>query len=358
MNKILLYSDNHFCSYSSIVRGRGLKYSIRLENQIDTMHWLMRTAYENGCTGVFCLGDFFDRSDLNAEEIKALSEIDFGTLSHYFIVGNHEISRSDCAYSTAHAFLQNSNCTVYDRPGIIGFGDTLVYILPYMLDKKENVNEYFPDLPTLRGRNKVLLTHNDIKGIQMGKFVSKEGLDLDILSKSFSLVVNGHLHNSSWLTSNVFNIGNITGQNFSEDGFVYEHHAMIVDLDTFKCEIFRNPYALNFYKIDWSKGAVIDTVNRTSEKMSNYVATIKVAPEDAEYIRYRFDPSLPKHQYIPRNCNAVACKVIVEYPIEEREETQSIETLHFDHIQEFQKFILEQLPNNTIVSSELQEVLS
>lgn len=356
MTKILLYSDNHFCSYSSIVRGRGTKYSVRLENQLQTMKWLLKTAYDNDCVGAFCLGDFFDRADLNAEEVKALSEIDFGTMPHYFIVGNHEISRADCAYSTAHAFLQNSHCTVYDKPGIIGFGETLVYILPYMLDKKDNVNDYFPDLPELKNKKKILLMHNDIKGIQMGQFVSKEGLDLDTLSKSFSLVVNGHLHNSSWVADNVFNIGNITGQNFSEDGFTYEHHAMIIDLDTFEYSIIRNPWAFNFYKIDWAHGTDIDIINSTSQKMFNYVATIKVSPEDAEYIRYRFDPALPEHQYIPRHSNGVACKVIVEYPIEKIQK-QDVSSLHFDHIQEFQKFITAAMPNNDLVVSELQKVL-
>lgn len=198
--------------------------------------------------------------------------------------------------------------------------------------------------------------HNDIKGIQMGQFVSKEGLDLNTLSKSFSLVVNGHIHNSSWVASNVFNIGNITGQNFSEDGFTYEHHAMIIDLDTFEYSIIKNPWAFNFYKIDWAHGTDIDIINSTSQKMFNYVATIKVSPEDAEYIRYRFDPALPEHQYIPRNSNGVACKVIVEYPIEKIQK-QDVSSLHFDHIQEFQKFITAAMPNNDLVVSELQKVL-
>ena len=90
--------------------------------------------------------------------------------------------------------------------------------------------------------------------------------------------------------------------------------------------------------------------------MFNYVATIKVSPEDAEYIRYRFDPALPEHQYIPRNSNGVACKVIVEYPIEKIQK-QDVSSLHFDHIQEFQKFITAAMPNNDLVVSELQKVL-
>ena len=30
--RILIYSDNHWCQYSSIVRKRNKKYSLRLEN--------------------------------------------------------------------------------------------------------------------------------------------------------------------------------------------------------------------------------------------------------------------------------------------------------------------------------------
>lgn len=36
--KILIFSDNHWSQYSSIVRSRGTKYSTRLEKSIETMN--------------------------------------------------------------------------------------------------------------------------------------------------------------------------------------------------------------------------------------------------------------------------------------------------------------------------------
>ena len=36
--KVLLYTDNHFSQYSSILRNRGERYSIRLENQIKSIN--------------------------------------------------------------------------------------------------------------------------------------------------------------------------------------------------------------------------------------------------------------------------------------------------------------------------------
>ena len=56
-NRILIYTDNHFCATSSIVRGRGNKYTLRLENQIKTMEWLVDKAQENNCVAMFCCGE-------------------------------------------------------------------------------------------------------------------------------------------------------------------------------------------------------------------------------------------------------------------------------------------------------------
>ena len=35
------------------------------------MNWVESLAVELGCTGEICCGDFFDRPDLNAEEVEA-----------------------------------------------------------------------------------------------------------------------------------------------------------------------------------------------------------------------------------------------------------------------------------------------
>lgn len=361
MNKILIYSDNHFCANSSIVRGRGQKYTIRLENQIKTMQWLKGLANKHNCCGMFCCGDFFDRADLTAEEVSALSEIDFSSVPSYFIVGNHEIGRSDNAFSTANTLLQNNNCEVFDKSSILGIGNTAIFILPYVLenDKKE-IAKYFPQDLNIDKPYKLLLTHNDIKGIQLGKFVSTEGFEISDLSKNFDLVVNGHIHNSSWVAENIFNIGNITGQNFSEDAFKYSHNAMILDLDTLSYELFINPYALNFYKVDFTHSD-IDEINEVSLKMYNYVATIKTTAKDAQYIKYRFDPSCEDAEleriHCPKHSNAVCCRVIVEHDLQTNTSNKDIESLKLDHIEEFKHFVLSTLGKEDIVLSELQEVL-
>lgn len=360
---ILIYTDNHFCANSSIVRGRGTKYTIRLENQLETMRWLVETAKTYNCEAMFSAGDFFDRADLNAEELSALSDIDLQGIPNYFLVGNHEIGRSDCSFSTTNTFLQNNICEIFATPAVIGWGNTLIYLLPYILEPcKRPVMEYFKDIDTSPYKYKILISHNDIKGIQIGRYVTENGFTKEELDNNFDLVINGHIHNQSWVTNKVLNLGNITGQNFSEDGFKYKHQAMILDLDTLHYELLTNPYALNFYKIDWSNDPGIDIINATSMNMRNAVLSLKIDDKNSEYMKYRFDPTNNNPHmaeiHCPKACNIVCSRIIVDHQTSIDTTDAAIENLQLDHLKEFQQFVINNMDYNDIVKAELQEVLS
>ena len=96
--RLLIFGDNHWCKYSSILRGRGTKYSLRLENQIRSLMWVDDVATEYHCDAIVCDGDFFDKPMLDSEEITALSDISF-THSMTYLVGNHESDMSDLSYN-------------------------------------------------------------------------------------------------------------------------------------------------------------------------------------------------------------------------------------------------------------------
>ena len=102
--KMLLYADPHWSVTSSIVRGRGEKYSVRLENLIASIQWVENLAEKLGCEVVICLGDFFDTAQLNSEEISALGEIRWAHAKHYFLAGNHEMGRGDQSFSSSKVF--------------------------------------------------------------------------------------------------------------------------------------------------------------------------------------------------------------------------------------------------------------
>lgn len=364
--KICICGDVHWCTYSSILRKRGKKYSLRLENLINSVNWVVDTAISNDCTDLFFLGDFFDSNSLTAEEVSALSELNFSDNSVYksFIVGNHEMGTSDLAYSTAHSFLINKNNAVYDKPAIIKAGETLIYILPYELEinRKSSICDYFPEqsFTDPECRKRILLSHNDIKGIQMGNFMSRDGFDLQELSSTFDLVINGHLHNQQWVASNVLNIGNITGQNFSEDATKYPHQCMILDTDTLSYNLVTNPKALNFTKLDFTKNSSIEYINDVSFKLgNNSVLSITCNTEDYDYLKHRFDPDADESTYIPRNCNVIQSRIIIDRTSEiaiEHGYEEKQQTLHIDYIKEFSEYIQSTVGCSDVVLKELQKV--
>ena len=365
MSKLLLFTDNHFCSTSSILRQMGERYTLRLQNQLDTINWLTKTATENGCSELFCLGDFFDSNTLTAQEISCLSEVDFKEFPVHFIVGNHEMGNATLDYTSVHSFLMNKNCTVYNKPAIIGVDNTLIYILPYQLEiyRLKNIMEYFPKIDIPQNiKYKILFTHNDISGINMGNFISKEGFSKEDLSNNFDLVINGHIHNQNWVTKNILNLGNITGQNFSEDATKYKHQCMILDCETLQYELITNPYAINFSKLDFTgENNNIDYINKMSFLVgNNAILSIKCNEENVYYIKHRFDPETQEDPLVPRNCNVIKSRIVVEKNnaiTDVQNIEQTTQELHLDYLQEFQKYIIQELGTEDTVLFELERVL-
>ncbi len=368
LSKILIFSDNHFCATSSIVRGMSGEYTTRLDYELKTIQWLTETARQNDCKSMFCLGDFFDSPTLNSMEIGALSRVDWDDRIVYFLVGNHELGRNIHSFSSAHVNLLHHDVEdVFDKPVILSYleDNLLIYVLPYQVDVKEDAKEYFvaseSKLPEyMKYYRKILFSHNDLKGIQMGKFISTSGLDVDKLSKDFDLTLNGHLHNSEFVRSNVLNVGNVIGQNFSEDAFKYSHNCWILDLGNLSITPIENPYSFNFYSIDLTDPKHnIDWVNKFNMEMKrNTVLNIKVKEEDSHYYRVRFDPTVPEERLLPRCIKTVAARIqVVREKDESKTSEKSFEGLRVNHLEEFQNFVLENIGNSPLVREELVEVI-
>ena len=344
--RILIYTDNHFCSNSSIVRSKGQKYSARLENQIETLNWINDIALEKNCDKMICLGDFFDSATLNAEELTALKEVKWNNLPKEFLVGNHEMGNNDLSYNSTNALSQYGK--VIDKPTIdCGFGYEILY-LPYMLESnrkplseiiEETTKEYYTGMFTTQEvKERSILSHNDLKGIRYGQYESKQGFDIDEIEKECSLFVNGHLHNGQWMTKKILNLGNCTGLNFTEDGFKYKHQIAILDTSTLKVELIENPYAFYFYQIDSFK-ALQDHINEFSDKYT--IATIKVPENVLNQVRDICD----KH--------FKAYRLLLDTTKEKNEQKDIKQLLKNDYITEFSNCCLENIDNNEILKEEI-----
>lgn len=337
--KVLLFSDNHWCQYSSIVRSRGDKYSTRLEKSLQTMNWIENLSEEKQCDIEVCLGDFFDKAELNAEELTALKDIKWNTKQHIFIVGNHEMGLNNLQFSSAHLFNLVPNSKVIDSPCYDK--ETEMMFLPYILESERKELSYYIKNYCDNNFPKIILSHNDLAGIQVGKFITKTGFDINEIENSCNIFINGHIHNSERISQNIINIGNVIGQNFSEDSTRYEHHIFIIDTETLELEVIENPFSFNFYKLD----VTTTDINKINLK-NNSVVTIKCKPEKATEIK----------EFISNNKYIIESRVILDLSSSSINENYSVDDLSVDHLSRFKQYIVETLGTNEIILDELDKV--
>ena len=228
MGKKLIATDLHFSTKSSIVTKMRDLYSEREINCINSLNWAEELAETHNCDEIIYAGDMFDKTDLTARELTALQEVTWANIKHSFLVGNHEGLTKDLDISSAHIFKMIPNSNVISKPEIdVGFGYYLMY-LPYIIENdRKTIKEYFNQLMaghyvTQEVKKLYIVSHNDIK-MQYGIFESTQGFDINDIENNCDLFLNGHLHNGSKFCKNGYNIGNLTGQNFSEDAFKYKH---------------------------------------------------------------------------------------------------------------------------------------
>ena len=336
--KIGIVGDIHWSRYSSIVRLRGDKYSYRLENCIKSINWAEKLL---SCTDrVVYLGDFFDSSELNSEELTALNEIEWNTVPHAFLVGNHELGLNDLSFSSAHVFKLNGKLSIIDKQAYSCYGLTEICYLPYIVNNSGNIEDYLRK-PT-DGYKRVIFSHNDIAGIQLGKFISKSGFNIDSIETNCDLFINGHIHNGGKITDKIINIGNLTGQNFSEDASVYDHCVFILDTDTLKISVYENPYAINFYKID-STQQLWDV----TKLKQNAVLTLKCEEDSQNYYK----------ELLSNAPNVLTYRLIIVPSTMRQVAYNNAELISINHLDKFRNYILETLGTSDLIQEELNEVL-
>ena len=348
--RYFIYADPHWSSYSSIVRSRGEKYSTRLENLIKTINWVELEAQKQNCNAIICLGDFFDKSELNSEEITALQEVEWANMRHYMLVGNHEMGRNNLELSSSHLFALIPHIAVLDCPYMYNEQNgTSIMFLPYVLENnRKPLKEYFDGMEHCE--NKIIFSHNDIAGIQMGSYLSTTGFSIEEIEQNCNLFINGHLHNGADIGNKIINIGNITGQNFSEDAYKYEHKALILDTDEKSLTPIINPYAMNFYKLDLTNyRPVIDDQNiqnTLSDLRYPAVATIKINPDISFIVK----------DLLTTCGNIIECRLITDGVLG----AESIENINnevnLDHIQKFQMYVMENIGKDELILNELERV--
>lgn len=347
--RVIIYTDPHWSQYSSIIRSRGKKYSQRLENLISSINWVEQLAMSENCDAVFELGDFFDQPTINAEEISALESLRLSGLPHIYLCGNHEMGINNLMYNTANIFALQLDSTVISEPMRFTYGDTQICFLPYILENlRKPLSEYFTD--EFKYKKRIIFSHNNIKGIQFGNIVSEDGFTIDEIEANCDLFINGHLHSGQKLSDKVINLGNFTGQNFSESADKYSHCAMILDTDTLEYQYYENPYAFNFYKLDFVNKSVDEIKELLLNLKSNAVVTITVDEKLVNEVKG-----------ICNTCDnivesRIVFKVVSSDKLDESVNVKIDELTNIDPVDKFRTFILSKLGTSEIVKAELEAI--
>lgn len=340
--KLLIIGDIHVSKQSSIINKRGVKYSQRLEHCIDSINWCERLAEEKLCDKIIYLGDTFDQPELDDETITAIKDIKWNkTLDHYFIVGNHESTENDLKYSSVKV-LEGKNRYIIDKPDTLDFKESKLELgfLPYVTEvSRKPLNEYFPKTTNKR----IIFSHNDLAGIQLGPVVSKTGFKLDEIDQNCDLFINGHLHNGTWVNKKIRNLGILTGQNFLENAELYPHNVMILDTDTMNYEDIENPYAFNFYKRNIDTEEDIKKLDTIKNNAALYLVYNEKLIDD---LRDKLSELKPK----------IAAERLVKTLATVLTKDLDISNLQVDHLKLLVEFCSEKFGSNEYILYELQEI--
>ena len=338
--KLALFSDLHMCPQASIINKWGTKYPKRLENCIDTLNWIERKAEELNCDYIISLGDFFDKPDLTSETITACQDIQWSWTQHYHLVGNHDASNSSLIFNSVNC-LSNDNHAIIAEPSTLMLDDCDICFLPYVTEcDRKPLKEYFSD--SFDNRPRIILSHNDISGIQLGPVVSKTGFSIEEIEANCDIFINGHLHNGQAITPKVINLGNCTGKDYGEDAFKHAHCIAILDTLTMSIEYIENPYAYNFYKIQIDTEADLDILDTLK---NNAVVSVKCSQNLVENARRK----------IENTPNIIESRVILIRQYEEAAESTELD-LTVDHLTRFIECCKASIEHSTILEEELSEI--
>lgn len=285
--KIAVIGDIHWSETSSIVRQRtsdGL--TKRLHNLMQSIQWVVKEMRAQEVDLIVQVGDFFDKSFVTGVEGAALREAekfmreenkDYGFDKWSVLLGNHELDGRKNTLSLLHG------ADIIETPKVIEYSDCRLVLLPYIAERdRKDIREYVgaqTDKPIF------VISHNDIAGVRYGQHESTQGFPISALNECCDLVLNGHIHNAEWVTNKVRNVGNLTGQNFGENGFIYKHGLHIIDTSKYDSEkpsscltFIENPFAIKFATLELCDESEIDVLEcQLKEEPDRWVLAIRTS---------------------------------------------------------------------------------
>ena len=259
---------------------------------------------------------------------------------HYHIVGNHDASNSSLLFNATNMLSTDKHNIITD-PTVLPLIDCDICFLPYITEcDRKPLSEYFKGLDPDKPR--IILSHNDISGIQLGPVVSRAGFSIEEIESNCQWFFNGHLHSRQAITPRIINLGCCTGKDFGTDAAKHSHGIVVFDTTTMIAEYIENPYAYNFYKID---------INAESDLV--YLENLK--PNAAISIKCVQGLVEKTRQKIEETPNIIESRVMLVRQYEDVAETTELD-LTVDHLTRFIECCKANIESSTLLEEELSEI--
>lgn len=346
--KFLFFSDVHWCASMSIVSARGKRYSQRLQQLVASLNWVIDTAAKQDIKHVICAGDFFDKSTCTDEQLTALQDVKWHQdTMYYFLVGNHESSVNGLRFNTTKV-LEAANRKIISQPEFIQVDSTHLHFVPYISQMDRQPMANYLRGPRSKSGVDILISHNDIAGINYAGFVSNIGFSIQDIEANCDLCLNGHLHNTEKVSAKVLNVGSFMAHNFTNDSHKYSYGVWVLDSDQRTLDFVENPYGLSFYKIQVFSKQHFDRVS----KLKNLaVVSIKCTADLLDQLR-AFVSSLP---------NIIESRFLTVAPqafstTTGLQETQAVQALTMDHFARFRQACVQKFGNTQVLLYELAQI--
>ncbi len=260
MSKVLIFSDLHVHAHK--------RSSERLQDCLDTLDWVFKTAIDRGIEDVLFLGDLFhDRQKIDVltyqrtfeifekylvgmakpvDEYERINE-DKPPFNLYLLLGNHDLWHlNKWDVSSVNPFRALNGVTVIDKPSTLSIGGELISFMPFTHDPIKDLKEID------KKHSNILCGHialhnaklNVMHGVRSQVSIEHDGdmtlVDASIF-KDWDQVFLGHYHAEQQVSANVEYIGSPLQLSFGE---AFQHkHILIYDLETKEKEYIRNKFS-------------------------------------------------------------------------------------------------------------------
>jgi DNA repair exonuclease SbcCD nuclease subunit len=300
VDKFIFWSDLHIHDHG--------KDSRRIEDALKVLSWIKAEAIARGIKKIFFLGDWFhSRSYLYPEVVAKTYEVllDFKAsgIDMTLLVGNHDMPYRDTTKENSLTAFK-SIVDVVDEPAIYEGKNFDFYLMPYVENPQKllwGIDKMLSGQEDSRNTSpctkpRVLLAHLDINSaLQSSRMACTQGIDPDLLTQKFDMIVTGHYHINQTLRDKIYYIGSPYQQEFGESGqkkgfYVFDDGELTYVENTFSPEyVYIQPKDIsgkavydNYVRIEAVTG---DNLAEIREKMNSLHArsfSINVQPDKSK----------------------------------------------------------------------------